>query len=51
MVKNNHGNCEDCGEPIEQNGYQLYCVNGCFEDDVRNGYSEDEFGYIYNEVL
>jgi hypothetical protein len=34
--------CEDCGEPIHRYGNQLGCENGCFEDDVRNYFSEDE---------
>jgi hypothetical protein len=35
-------NCEECGEPLERRGTYLYCPNGCFEDDIRNNYSEDE---------
>lgn len=34
--------CEECGEPILRAGTQLYCVNGCYEDDTRNFFSEDE---------
>jgi len=33
--------CEDCGEKIEQIGYTLCCSNGCFNDDIRNFYSEN----------
>lgn len=28
--------CEECDEIIEQNGTNLSCPNGCFEDDIRN---------------
>ena len=33
--------CEDCGCPIKRVGNSLFCENGCFEDDIRNGYTED----------
>jgi len=45
--------CEECGEPIRRIGNSLSCVNGCYEDDVRNFFSEDEMeagltgGYIF----
>ena len=35
-------NCEECGEPIQRVGTSLWCVNGCYEDDIRNFFSEDE---------
>jgi len=34
--------CEECGEPIRRIGNSLSCPNGCYEDDVRNFFSEDE---------
>ena len=43
MTTNQYGLCEECGEPIRRTGTQLDCVNGCFEDDVRNLVSGDEW--------
>jgi len=34
--------CEECGEAIVRCGNNLYCPNGCYEDDVRNFFSEDQ---------
>ena len=34
--------CEECGEPIQRAGHSLFCPNGCYEDDTRNFFSEDE---------
>lgn len=33
--------CEECGEPIRRSGTQLWCENGCYDDDTRNFFSED----------
>jgi hypothetical protein len=43
MAKNSKNDwiCEECGEQIHRCGNNLYCENGCFEDDIRNNYSED----------
>lgn len=34
--------CETCGALIKRFHNELICENGCFEDDIRNGISEDE---------
>jgi hypothetical protein len=34
--------CDFCGEIIQRYGYDLACPNGCFEDNILNGMSEDE---------
>ena len=46
-LNSNLGVCEECGEPIRMTGTQLDCVNGCFEDDVRNTMSGDSWEQLH----
>jgi len=34
--------CEECRTLLKRCGNNIYCENGCVDDDIRNDYSEDE---------